>query len=144
MSSYLFALVDGGGTVPPETGVARRLVQRGHRVTVLAEESMRDEVRATGTTLVPWTRGPNRPDRRPEHDPLRDWEIRTPRQLITRMLDGVLAGPAPGCAADVIAPIAKNEQTTRSGRRSRTAAITSAAHPGAGPARTPSSMRVIS
>jgi hypothetical protein len=34
---YLFAIVDGGGNVPPELGVARRLVERGHLVTVLAE-----------------------------------------------------------------------------------------------------------
>ena len=38
--TYLFALVDGGGTVPPELGTVRRLVERGHRVTVLAEDSM--------------------------------------------------------------------------------------------------------
>jgi MGT family glycosyltransferase len=101
MNSYLFTLVDGGGTVPPETGAARRLVQRGHRVEVLAEDSMLEEVQATGATFRPWTRGFNRPDRRPEHDPFRDWEIRTPLQLFSRMLDGVLAGPAPGYAADV-------------------------------------------
>ncbi len=29
--TYLFALVDGGGTVPPELGVVRRLVERGHQ-----------------------------------------------------------------------------------------------------------------
>jgi MGT family glycosyltransferase len=101
MNSYLFTLVDGGGTVPPETGAARRLVQRGHRVEVLAEDSMLKEVQATGAPFRPWTRGFNRPDRRPEHDPFRDWEIRTPLQLFSRMLDGVLAGPAPGYAADV-------------------------------------------
>ena len=38
--NYLFALVDGGGTVPPDLGTVRRLVARGHRVTVLAEDSM--------------------------------------------------------------------------------------------------------
>jgi UDP:flavonoid glycosyltransferase YjiC (YdhE family) len=101
VNSYLFALADGGGTVSPETGAARPLVQRGHRVEVLAEDPMREEVEATGATFRPWTSAVNRPDRRPEHDPFRDWEIRTPLQLFSRMLDGVLAGPAPGYAADL-------------------------------------------
>ena len=60
MSYYLFALVDGGGTVPPELGAARRLVTRGHRVQVLAEDSMRDEVVGTGAVFLPWVRGINR------------------------------------------------------------------------------------
>ena len=46
--SYLFALVDGGGTVPPELGAARWLVERGHHVDVLADDSMNDEVHAVG------------------------------------------------------------------------------------------------
>ncbi|MRH90294.1 glycosyltransferase [Nocardia sp. SYP-A9097] len=49
--SYLVALTGSGGTVPPELGVVRRLVDRGHRVTVLAEESLAAEVTATGARL---------------------------------------------------------------------------------------------
>jgi hypothetical protein len=105
MSYYLFALVDGGGTVPPELGAARRLVARGHCVQVLAEDSMRDEVAGTGAVFLPWVRGVNRPDRAPEHDVLRDWECRTPLQLFKRMLDTVLAGPAPGYAADLLVAV---------------------------------------
>ena len=59
--SYLFALVDGGGTVPPELGTVRRVVERGHRVTVLADDSMAEEVAATGAVFRPWTEAPNRP-----------------------------------------------------------------------------------
>ncbi|MFI1914362.1 glycosyltransferase [Nocardia sp. NPDC020380] len=51
--SYLVALTGNGGPVPPELGVVRRLVRRGHRVTVLAEESMAAEVTATGARLRP-------------------------------------------------------------------------------------------
>ena len=40
--TYLFMLTDDGGTVPPELGVARRLVDRGHRVTVLADDGYRE------------------------------------------------------------------------------------------------------
>ena len=61
--TYLFALVDGGGTVPPELGTVRRLVERGHRVTVLAEDSMRDDVDRQRRHLPPVDRGaqPARP-----------------------------------------------------------------------------------
>ncbi|MTE11225.1 glycosyltransferase [Nocardia aurantiaca] len=51
--SYLLALTGDGGTVPPELGVVRRLVRRGHRVTVLAEESLAGPVAATGARLRP-------------------------------------------------------------------------------------------
>ena len=99
--TYLFTLVDGGGTVPPELGTVRRLVERGHRVTVLAEDSMRAEVDATGATFRPWATAPNRPDRTAEHDPYRDWECKTPMQLFKRLLDTQFVGPAPAYAADV-------------------------------------------
>jgi MGT family glycosyltransferase len=103
---YLFALVDGGGTVPPELGAVRRLVERGHRVTVLAEDSMRDDVAATGAVFRPWVQGPNRASRRPEDDPNRDWECTNPIQLFARLLDTQFVGPAPACAADVTTAIA--------------------------------------
>ena len=103
--TYLFALVDGGGTVPPELGTVRRLVERGHRVTVLAEASMRLEVDASGATYLPWTQAPNRPDRKPENDPYRDWECKSPMQLFKRLLDTQFVGPAPGYAADVLAAV---------------------------------------
>ncbi|MGV9412764.1 glycosyltransferase [Nocardia sp. NPDC003693] len=51
--SYLVALTGSGGTVPPELGVVRRLVARGHRVTVLAEESLTEAITATGARLRP-------------------------------------------------------------------------------------------
>ena len=104
--TYLFALVDGGGTVPPELGVARRLVERGHHVTVLAEDSMFADVVAAGATLRPWTSAPNRASRRAEDDPYRDWECKTPFQLFDRLLDRQFVGPAPAYAADVAAALA--------------------------------------
>ncbi len=51
--AYLVALVDGGGTVPAELGAVRRLVERGHDVTVLAEDSMEADVRAAGRRVPP-------------------------------------------------------------------------------------------
>ena len=104
--TYLFALVDGGGTVPPELGAVRRLVERGHDVTVLAEDSMADEVIATGAALRRWTTAPNRPTRLPDDDPTRDWECKNPLQLFDRLLDRQFVGPAPDYATDVDAAIA--------------------------------------
>jgi UDP:flavonoid glycosyltransferase YjiC (YdhE family) len=103
--SYLFTLVDGGGTVPPELGAVRRLVERGHHVDVLAEYSMVDELRGTGASFRPWLPPINRSDRSPEHDPLQDWQCKTPLQLFTRMLDRLLARPAPYYAAGVLGAI---------------------------------------
>jgi hypothetical protein len=105
--TYLFALVDGGGNVSPELSAARRLVERGHLVIVLAEDSVAGEVRATGAMLRPWVHAPNRPDRRPEHDPARDWECRYPWQLIERLAGTLFVGPAPGYAQDVRDAIAE-------------------------------------
>lgn len=106
--SYLFALVDGGGTVPPELGAVRRLVERGHHVTVLAEDSMADDVIATGADLVRWETAPNRPSRRPQDDPWSDWECKTPGKLIGRLLERQFVGPADAYAADVRAAIARH------------------------------------
>ncbi|WP_020107456.1 glycosyltransferase [Nocardia sp. 348MFTsu5.1] len=103
--TYLFALVDGGGTVPPELGAARRLLERGHHVTILGEDSMELDVRATGAAFVPWTTAPNRASRRPEDDPYRDWECSNPLALFARLLDRQLVGPAPGYAKDMTAAI---------------------------------------
>ena len=91
---YLIALVDGGGNVPPELHAVRRLVERGHSVTVLAEDSIAEEARATGAVLRPWRHAPNRPDRRAENDPARDWECKYPWQLVERMMATMFVGPA--------------------------------------------------
>ena len=102
---YLFALVDGGGTVPPELGAVRRLVDRGHHVTVLGEDSMVADVHASGALFRPWTEAPNRASRLAEDDPYRDWECKTPMALFARVLDRQFVGPAPSYAADVTAAI---------------------------------------
>ena len=104
--TYLFALVDGGGTVPPELGAVRRLVARGHHVTVLGEDSMRIETEATGATFRPWVAAPNKAGRRQEDDRFADWKISNPLQLMPLLLEQQFVGPAPGYATDVQAAIA--------------------------------------
>jgi MGT family glycosyltransferase len=105
MTTYLFTLVDGGGTVPPEVGTVRRLVDRGHRVVVLAEDSMAADVLASGAELRPWTTAPNRASRLPEDDPYRDWECKNPIQLFDRLLEKQFVGPAARYVADTTAAI---------------------------------------
>ena len=85
----------------PELSAAKRLVERGHAVTVLAEDSVASEVRATGAALRRWAHAPNRPDRAPDHDPARDWECRHPWQLVDRLVATLLVGPAAAYAQDV-------------------------------------------
>ncbi|KRC59421.1 glycosyl transferase [Agromyces sp. Root81] len=93
----MFALTDGGGTVPPELGVARRLVERGHRVTLLVDESMTDQARRTGARVRPWTSS--------QTETLRDWEMRTPTSLARGLAEAMIAGPAPEQAVDTVAAI---------------------------------------
>lgn len=102
MAHYLFALTDGGGTVPPEVGVARRLVDRGHRVRVLAEASMENEIRAIGAEFAPWDPGSGNA---PASAAYRDWETRNPWTLARGMSDHMIAGPARGHARRLLAVV---------------------------------------
>ncbi|MGW9629620.1 glycosyltransferase [Agromyces sp. NPDC055520] len=90
--SYLFVLTDAGGTVPPEVGVARRLVDRDHRVTVLADDPLEEATLSAGATFRPTT-GRVTP-------PFDDWAIRTPPGIARGMAEHMITGPAPVQAAD--------------------------------------------
>ncbi|HEY1105552.1 MAG TPA: nucleotide disphospho-sugar-binding domain-containing protein [Agromyces sp.] len=95
--TYLFALADGGGTVPVELGVVRRLVERGHRVTAIVDASMLVAARRTGATVRTWSAVPT--------EAYRDWAIRNPLELARGMADHYLSGPAAGHAHDTLAAI---------------------------------------
>jgi MGT family glycosyltransferase len=99
---YLSAIVDGGGNVPPELHVVRRLVERGHEVMVLSDDSVAHDVRATGAIWRRWRRAPNRRDRRPENDPIRDWECVAPWRLVERLVTTMFVGPADRYAHDTV------------------------------------------
>lgn len=98
---HLAALWDGGGTVPVELGVVRRLTARGHTVTVLADPTMERAVADTGAEFRSWTRAPHRTSPTIDGDLLRDWECRTPVQLLRRLSDRLITGPTGAFAADV-------------------------------------------
>ncbi|MEJ0019307.1 MAG: glycosyltransferase [Acetobacteraceae bacterium] len=99
---FLFATWEGGGNVPPTLGAVRRLVARGHRVRVLADDVLREEVAAAGGSFLPWRRAPNRPDRSIATDPLRDWEAEGEGGGLVLLLERLMVGAAAVYAADTL------------------------------------------
>ena len=102
---YLFAIIDGGGTVPADTSVIRALVRRGHDVRVLADRVLAPDIETTGAEHVPWDRAPQRPNLDPQSVIMKDWDTKTPFQAFGRVRDGAMVGPAALFAADVRAEL---------------------------------------
>jgi UDP:flavonoid glycosyltransferase YjiC (YdhE family) len=100
MTELLMTTWDGGGTTPPLMSVARALVARGHRLRVLADPVLRDDVEATGAEFVSWTRAPHRRERNSGDHFVRDWGG-DPAEGFARMRDALALGPAAAYAADV-------------------------------------------
>lgn len=101
----LLAMWEGGGTIPPELGVARRLTDGGHRVHVLADPTIEEAARAAGCDFSPWTTAPHRTSLDPAQDLIKDWEVKNPLSLLRRARDRFMAGPAGRYAADTGAAI---------------------------------------
>jgi MGT family glycosyltransferase len=100
----LVALWDGGGTVPAELGVVRRLVTHGHEVTVLADPPMEGAVTAAGARFRPWREAPHR--RAPEdRDIVDDASCRTPLGVLDQLLSRLITGPAAAFARDLEAAL---------------------------------------
>jgi MGT family glycosyltransferase len=99
--SYLFAIVDGGGSVPPDTSVIRAMVERGHDVRVLADRVLAPDVGRTGAEHIPWNRAPQRPNLEPGSEIIQDWDTKTPFEAFGRIRDDLVCGPAGLFAADV-------------------------------------------
>ncbi|WP_432562079.1 nucleotide disphospho-sugar-binding domain-containing protein [Kineococcus sp. SYSU DK003] len=97
----LAALWDGGGTVPAELGVVRRLRERGHSVTVLADPPLELGATRMGAGYRCWVRAPFRRSDARQDDYFRDWECRTPLGQFARVRDRLITGPAAAFAADV-------------------------------------------
>ena len=98
---YLFAIIDGGGTVPADTSVIRAMVDRGHDVRVLADRVLAPDIASTGAEHVVWDRAPQRPNLDPQSVIMKDWDAKTPFEAFGRVRDGVMVGPAALFAADV-------------------------------------------
>lgn len=108
MTRYLLTTWEGGGCVPPELGVARRLIARGHQVRVLADPAVEAAARASGCEFSPWVTAPHRTSLAPEDDLLRDWEFKNVLTVFRRALDLFLCGPADRFAADTLDVLARH------------------------------------
>jgi MGT family glycosyltransferase len=102
---FLFAMWDGGGNVPPQLGVARQLLARGHAVHVLSDPTVEAEARAAGCTFTPWTTAPHRDTRDRSADVIRDYETGSILSLIDKYMGEFLGGPASRWAADTHAAL---------------------------------------
>ncbi len=98
---YLLAIWDGGGATPPNLGIARLLVDRGHEVVVYGDLSLADDVTRTGAIHRPWPTAPQRRSTALEDDVIKDWESRGPLGPFRRVRDRLITGPASRFAADV-------------------------------------------
>ena len=105
LKSFLFTTWEGGGNVAPAITVARKLLQRGHRVRLMCDAASAGDAQAAGIAFRPWREAPNRPDRSPASCPVRDWEAANPQEGIMRLMDRIMAGPALEYARDLIAEL---------------------------------------
>lgn len=103
-SHFLFVIWEGGGTIPPELALAKRLLDRGHEVTVLGERASQQDIEAIDAQFVPYQQAPQRLIR---EDHLRDWEKSNPLSMAKNLMDNVLCGPARAYAMDVLSTIKK-------------------------------------
>lgn len=101
----LFATWDGGGNVPPMLSVAGAMSARGHRVRVLADPVLEDDVRRAGCEFVSWRTAPRKTARGKDGDILRDFELPPGPGALLRLRDRLLAGPAADFARDTLAEI---------------------------------------
>ena len=105
---YLFAIIDGGGTVPADTSVIRAMVERGHDVRVLADRVLAPDIETTGAEHVVWDRAPQRPNLDPQSVIMKDWDTKTPFEAFGRVRDGAMVGSGGavrrGCAERAPAP----------------------------------------
>lgn len=104
----LQSLYDGGGGVPPQLAITRRLIEHGHEVRVLAHETLRRRVEERGATFTPFRDTlPGHDMTSRETDTIRDWEPADPLEGAERFRDMVLFGPALANAREVLALLAE-------------------------------------
>ena len=105
MKTFLFLMVEGGGNIPAQMSIARRLAARGHDVHVFADRAVEREAAHSGCRFHTFVHAPqhNMSDR--HGDVVRDWEPASPPAQIRRIGDHVMFGPAAGYAHDLLEAI---------------------------------------
>ncbi len=99
---FLFVMIEAGGNVPPQLGIARQLARRGHQVHVLGDPAILAEAEAAGCSFSAFRRAPHHHARDKDEDILRDWEVTNPIAMFARVADRVFFGPAEKYALDVL------------------------------------------
>jgi MGT family glycosyltransferase len=105
LKRFLFVIVDGGGNVPAQIAIARRLAGRGHDVHVLGDSGVRPGARAAGCRFHRFVHAPPFGNRDRDADPVRDWEPASPIAQARRVGEHVMFGPAAAYARDVLATV---------------------------------------
>jgi len=91
---YLLTTWEGGGNVPPELGVPRRLIDRGHVVHVLADPTIRAAAEVVGCAFSPRRRALHRTSLYPSEDLVKVWETKSPLVMTRQARDRFFTGPA--------------------------------------------------
>lgn len=99
---FLFVMVEGGGNVPAQLTVARRLVARGHEVHVLSDAATAPEAERAGCRFHPFVHAPHQHMSSREADRIRDWEATSPIGKLRRTGQHLMFGPAAAHARDVL------------------------------------------
>lgn len=102
---FLFVLWAGGGNVPPQLSIARRLVARGHRVRMLAPAVLRDSIQAAGIVFEPYGETPEHDESDPNRSIVRDFEARSKLGAVAAARDNLIAGLTRPVALDVTAAL---------------------------------------
>ena len=105
MARYLFTTWEGGGHVQPLLLAARDLQDRGHTVLILSDACNDVDAAALGLAFQSWKSAPSQTGKRREDDRLKDHEADNPLEVIQRLIDRVMAGPALAYARDTLAAI---------------------------------------
>jgi UDP:flavonoid glycosyltransferase YjiC (YdhE family) len=99
---FLFVVWAGGGNVPPQLTLARRLAARGHEVRMLAPVVLREAIEAAGVTYEPYREAPEHDEAIPERSLVRDFEQPSPLAAVAAVVDRLLVGMSGPVAANVL------------------------------------------
>ena len=105
MARFLFTTWEGGGHVQPMLLVARDLAAGGHAVLVVSDPCNAIDAQALDVPFRAWTTAPFLTGKTRDDDRLKDHEADNPLEVIHRLLDRVMAGPAVAYAHDTLAAI---------------------------------------
>jgi MGT family glycosyltransferase len=105
MARFLFTTWEGGGHVQPLLLAAQEAMQAGHEVLVISDQCNSTDADFVGVPFRPWTRAPSQTGKTREEDRLKDHEAESPLDIIHRLLDRLMTGPALAYALDTLEAI---------------------------------------